>query len=624
MNSERSTLSPEHRHLTRESIMRIQITLSSRKSSVVVFNTHARLVAVGEGKWDSVAVGAPCIILLKETSAPDSPFQVRFAIAEIESGIAIWEEEIGLSANYTELQPTFHTFTSEGGDNMAVQLADAVEASSLLDCLHQYILQKQQTDQMLEEKKSKKKRNKKSTKLLQDSKRLSKIDISSPCEFRHLSGIAAGHPQQDLEATLTRRQRSSSMSAISSKATKQRGKLPKDMTDGKLYKPDKKTTDDTTTAPPPLPSSSTKRTKSGLFKSSSVRVTKKRGPFIDHIKSSDDSSISSTPSHAGGSGIIKPPGATSSSSSSTSQVPEHSYWSIDDLQHNRRLEKKLKSMENSPEHEQQLPSALTFKNSAPSQIQQAWRNSLTTEDTTSSKSSRSSTPHLMTNSSASIPNHTAGAGFPQPASGSFRDKRNTWSGNCPTTSPAHSQLNTSPDHQSPPLLPTPPHLIAAANAKKYMNTKPTYNTYDMLAPLSADEKKKLPPLPPIKKKPQPESSAIKENIGQSSNGNETQENEIADDKQEQVAGNGEVSKENSQTSIISPKAHLISPRPPPLTIKEVNGVVTPPNVSSPGDLDVLSAELSRVLKDFDSLVSPNSPLEPSFQYPVTKAKETMV
>ncbi len=94
MNRDRSTLSPERRHLTNESIMRIQITLSSRKSSVVVFNTYARLVAVGNGRWDSVAVGAPCILLVKETSALDSRFQVRLAIAEVETGISIWEEEL--------------------------------------------------------------------------------------------------------------------------------------------------------------------------------------------------------------------------------------------------------------------------------------------------------------------------------------------------------------------------------------------------------------------------------------------------------------------------------------------------------------------------------------------------
>lgn len=610
-HAERSTLSPERRHLTRESIMRIQITLSSRKSSVVVFNTYARLVAVGDGKWDSVAVGAPCIILLKETSAPDSPFQVRFAIAEVESGISIWEEEIGLSANYTEVQPTFHTFTGPDGQSLAVQLADVVEASSLIECLQQYILQKKQTDEMLEEKKSKKNRRKKSNKLTPDSRRLSKIDISSPCEFRHLSGISAGHPQQDLEATLTRRQRSSSMSAIASKSTKSRGKLPKDMTDGKLYK-DK-------TKPPPaeaaavptqLPKQNTHRTKHGLFKSSSVRFTKRK-PIIDHIKSSDDSSIHSSPSHGGPTGGSGAGGSTSTGSS-TSHV-EHSYWSIDDLQHNSRLEKKLRSIESSPDHE---PSSLTFKNSAPSQIQQAWRNS-TTEDTTSSKSSRSSTPHFM--------NSTTTSSFPQPASGSFRDKRNTWSGGSGLTSPAHSQLNTSPDHQPVPLLPTPPHLIAAANAKKYIHVKPTFNTYDMLTPLGPNDKK-LPPLAPITKKKKNnliKEDSVKENI-QNDNGSSSQINgELhASSSKDITTESQEISKENSQTSVsVKPTTSV---RPPPLSMKEVNGVVTPPTVSSPGDLDVLSAELSRVLKDFDSLITPNSPLEPSFQYPTTKAKESMV
>ena len=550
MNRDRSTLSPERRHLTKESIMRIQITLSSRKSSVVVFNTYARLVAVGNGQWNSIAVGAPCILLVKETSATDSRFQVRLAIVEVESGIAVWEEELDSSANYSELQPTFHTFTADD-QSLALQFADAMEASSLIDCLKQYIAQKTTTDIVLEEKsKSKSRKSKKN-----DTKpKVSKLDISSPCEFRHLSGITAGHTnecQQELEGTIMRRQRSFSMSAISTKNVKQRGKIPKDMAGDSLYLKSNK--ENVKKRPPietpimqaqQLPSVHNRR---GLFKSSSVRLTKRK-PIIDQIKTSDDSSINSTLSHT-----------------TLNSAQDHSYWTIDDLQNSR-----TKSTGKSS-NQQNEPTPITFKNSAPSQIQQAWRNSINTEDS-SSKSSRSSTPHHGTATS--------------PAQEHLLDRRQTWTdGLLPlNSSPAHIRLNTSPEHQlsqTTSSVSSPPHVVAAANAKKYIHVKPSFNTYDTLLPLESS--KKLPPLAPI---------------------------------------SNNVRKENSLLKQLS-AAKTITTKPPPLTIKE-NGVITPPTIDSPGDLDVLSAELSKVLKDFDSLITPSSPLESAFQYTPTFAKETMV
>ena len=566
MNRERSTLSPEHRHLTNESIIRIQITLSSRKSSVVVFNTYARLVAVGNGRWDSVAVGAPCILLVKETSAPDSRFQVRLAIAEVESGISVWEEEIGTNANYTELQPTFHTFTADG-QSLALQFADAAEASSLIDCLNQYMQQKKMTDRMLEsEKKGKGKKSKKGV-VKEPSKRVSKFDISSPCEFRHLSGITAGQTsqcEQELEGTIMRRQRSASMSAIASKNAKQRGRLPKDMVDGDLYSKSGKenSTKQSATAVmqtqplPPTHNNQHNNHRRGIFKSSSVRVGKRK-PIIEQIKNFDDSSIKSTPSH-----------------STSSQ--EHSYWTIDDL----RNASSRSSANTSPDHE---PS-LTFKNSAPSQIHQAWRNSASIEDG-SSKSSRSSTPHHGSNSTGTSPTPL------QPLS---TDKK-PLTDRLPmlTSSPAHMRLNTSPDHQPTASTLTTgmslPHVVAAANAKKYLHVKPTFNTYDTLLPLAPNEK--LPPLAPVSTNTQ------------------------------KVVKKPDTISEPVPTKVNKPA----STKPTPFSIRE-NGIVTPPAISSPGDLDVLSQELSKVLKDFDDLITPNSPLvsEPTFQYAPTNAKETMV
>ena len=603
------TVTPEHRHLTTASIMRIEVGLSSRKSSVVVFNTISRLVAVGGGEWESIAVGAPCILLVKETTAPDSPFQVRLAVVDVKSGISLWEEELDSSAGYTELRPGFHTFTF-GRQCLALQFADAAEAASLMDSLNQYIAQKVNVDAMLEEKRKKKEEKRKSKK--KDQRRVSKLDISLPCEFRHLSGLTAGNSeesQQELEGTAMRRQRSASMSAISQKKAKQRGRIPSEMTDGELYsKSDKSVasksseTPEKVVSPPP-----TKERRRGIFKSHSMRITKQK-PIIEKIKPSDDFSV---------------PSATSISSSNCNSE-DHPYWSIPDIQQSTTKHRNQYTHQ-TPTRSSIPQTSVNVRNSMPP-MQNAWRSNAD-EDNASRSSSRSTPRHSATSSPVPVAQM-------QPAIPHL-EKKPTWPDGIMQfiSSPAHIRLNTSPEHHFPMTVSTPTSSVSSplhtssssSITSKYRHIKPTFNTYDTLLPL--DPKEKLTPLTPISSNIQ-HKSAQKKPIAKPSPIPITNNSVVAPspitspgslDPKEKLTPLSPISS-NIQHKSIQKKPIA---KPSPIPIKD-NSVVTPPPIISPGDLDGLGAELSRMLKDFDSLIAPQSPLESAFNYSKTTNSETMV
>lgn len=221
-------------HLSAETILRIEVSLSSRKSSVVVFDTTCRLYKLDGGEWFEVAYGAPCISLIRETTAPDSSFYVNLVIAELESGLSIWEEEMGPDNAYTELQPTYHSFKADGR-TMALTFVDGKQAGSLVQSLQQYLEQKSQVDKMLEQRKkgsatsSKADKRKSYKKSKLQKPRLSKSDISLPCNFQHLSGLTLQRTdecEQELEGSIQRRIRSQSLSSLK--------KEGQDMTDAML------------------------------------------------------------------------------------------------------------------------------------------------------------------------------------------------------------------------------------------------------------------------------------------------------------------------------------------------------------------------------------------------------
>ena len=290
--------SPERRHLAQETIMRIEVSLSSRRSSVVVFNTTARLYSLDHEEWTSMAYGAPCILLLKETAEADSPFVIKLVIAELESGINLWEEIIWSGTEYTEQNATFHTFVgSSNRQTLAVQFADPDEAKSLLASLKQFYNQKQQIDKLIKNRPPAQTNKPEKTKKL-TKKRLSKYDISAPCNFKHVSGLTNQRTDvctQEIRGTIQRRLRSQSMSSLETNKTKLRPSLPStsELTNESVYDNDaipqqavsqfdlrKPVSPRRATSPPSMDQSTRSRYHS-------LRMTKKK-PLVGHMAQSVD------------------------------------------------------------------------------------------------------------------------------------------------------------------------------------------------------------------------------------------------------------------------------------------------------------------------------------------------
>lgn len=584
----RKIISPSHRHLAKETIMRIEVSLSSRRSSVVVFNTTARLVALGRGEWSSIAYGAPCILLIRETTATDSPFQVRFVIAELESGLAIWEEELSPAIDYTELQPGFHSFTLDG-QTLAVQFADPSESASFYDSLKMYLAQKQNTDQLLEErkKKSESKSSKKSKKQQKSDKRLSKLDISLPCEFRHLSGITAGQTdqcQQELEGSIERHHRSVSLGAISSQnQIKQRGRIPDEMNDGTLYV---QSTEDEE----PISERFDKNESRGKFKFSSLRLTRKK-PLLDlEVKEKKELSISS-PRHNLTPQIMNTPVINPS------------------LDHQQEMTKFL------PQTNSNNIAVVASQNFS-SNVMQGWK-----EDTRMTHSSKS-TPHHMHNNTVS-PNHAQETLKPLP---SVEARSSLHSESLLHLTPI--TLPSSP--QRLPLQPiSPPPLEATTNIMdKYKHIKPSFSTYDTLLPLDPKDKPTTTLSPPGKiaaPKPHTKTPGMQRPVPIENP--KPKPAPIESPKANQIPFDypklSPVPFENRQS-----RPFLSLPGEGSFTTQSssVQRSVSPPQASTPSDLDQLTEDLSRVLREFDELIAPQSPFETaSFSYQQHRVgRETMV
>lgn len=583
----RKIISPSHRHLAKETIMRIEVSLSSRRSSVVVFNTTARLVALGRGEWSSIAYGAPCILLIRETTATDSPFQVRFVIAELESGIAVWEEELSPTIDYTELQPGFHSFTLDG-QTLAVQFADFSESASFYDSLKLYLAQKQNTDQLLEERKKKaeSKPSKKSKKQHKSDKRLSKLDISLPCEFRHLSGITAGNTdrcQKELEGTIERHHRSVSMGAISSQnQVKQRGRIPDEMNDGTLYI---KSTDDEE----PMSERFDKNESRGKFKFSSLRLTRKKPLLELEVKGKKELSISS-PQH--------------------DLAPQIMNYPVI----NPSLEYQQEMTDSLPQTDGNNIAVVASQDSSPNIIQ-GWK-----EDTTSTSHSSISTPHHV-HSNIVSPYH-AQETQKQPPSVEARSS-------LLSESLLHlTPINLPSSPQRLPLQPISPQPLEATTdiMDKYKHIKPTFNTYDTLLPLDPKDKPTTTLSPPGKiAAPKPLTK------GQGMQRPVPIENPKPKPVPLQFPKANQIPFDYSKRSPVPFENH----QPFPSLSSEglittqsssVQRSVSPPQVSTPSDLDQLTEDLSRVLREFDELIAPQSPFEtPSFSYqPHRVGRETMV
>ena len=540
--------SPSHRHLVKETVMRIEVSLSSRKSSVVVFNTTARVVALGNGEWSSVAYGAPCIVLLRDTIALDSPFQVKFVIAELESGLSVWEQALKSDIDYVELQPGFHSF-KVNRQTMAVQFADSAEAFSFYNSMKQYLDQKEKVDQMLEEKKlrqaAEKKQKKERRKSLQGSKKFSKTDISLPCEFRHLSGITSGHTevcQRELQSTMDR-QRSASMGALSQKQAKQRPRLPSDMIDGSLYSSQKQIDKKQKKSSPSREKKGGSQrgekksgSQRGKFTFSSFRLVKKKRPLLfqdDYYR--DDMELNT--------------------SSSVSQRAPNDPLPNPDSPQRKRQERgislpPLLSLRSSYNDRESNAAMVDSTNTSPSYISQGWKDD---------SSSRTSTSYSS--------NQVDHAPLPSPT--------------------------------RVPLQPVINHI------------KPTFNTYDTLEPLNAKPKQSLLPLG---KQGAPNLVAMMSPL--------QPENSKPTFTKNQSPVHHQIRNENCQNMTHSP-----SPVDNSTTTATVATSDSKPKTGLT-DIESLTEELSKVLQEFDELISPMSPLADAssftFQQATSTGKETML
>jgi hypothetical protein len=132
MSAERAPLLPY------DAVFRIEVSLSSQTTSAVVMRTTARLYSlegvqssrprVGDAEWRLLAYGAPCIQLIRDS--PGSAFTIRVVIAEVESGISLWEGAVDSGSRYGAMQTNFHTFIS-AGNTYAIQFVRFARVSLL-------------------------------------------------------------------------------------------------------------------------------------------------------------------------------------------------------------------------------------------------------------------------------------------------------------------------------------------------------------------------------------------------------------------------------------------------------------------------------------------------------------
>ena len=174
--------------VTEDVVYRIEVSLSSRKSSVVVLRTIAKLYSLhnngGDAEWKMLAYGVPCILLQRLTTEHNSPFAVKVVIAELETGSVQWEGEVNHDSQYQAMQANFHAF-AVNKQTFALQFVSPPEASRMLVSVRDYIRQKEETDivnfNQSNQGKSKSKPKRKT----------SKKNISTPSNFKHVTSVTS-------------------------------------------------------------------------------------------------------------------------------------------------------------------------------------------------------------------------------------------------------------------------------------------------------------------------------------------------------------------------------------------------------------------------------------------------
>lgn len=226
-------------NVSEKDIYRIQVSLASMKTSVRVVPTYAKVFVLEERfevpqqvgqqsgteqplpvrhthEWKLVCTGIPCVLTDRQSPQPTSPFAVKVAVAEAESGLATWDCAVEPSSDYRATQNNFHTFRSVTHLMYGIQFLDETQAQSMFACITELLSSDLHLSRHAgalwyldregaEEKEERKKHR---------SFSVSKKDISKPCNFVHLAGITSKRTktcEKELTGTM-RRMKERSMS----------------------------------------------------------------------------------------------------------------------------------------------------------------------------------------------------------------------------------------------------------------------------------------------------------------------------------------------------------------------------------------------------------------------------
>ena len=227
-----STSRPQTNTVTDRDIYRIEVSLSSRKTSVIVAPTYARLFVLEEqyvapngrdpsvpvvrkDEWKLLCTGIPCVSCEKLSPSPLCPATVKVVIAEAESGLATWDSVVDSASEYRASQTNFHIFRGQHGTVYGIQFLSDKEAEHMFETLKQLLSvdHTQSTYNGVAESKDVSG---------EDRRRgsISKHEISGPCNFIHLAGITTQRTEtceKELTGTIRRmNQRSMSMNNLDS------------------------------------------------------------------------------------------------------------------------------------------------------------------------------------------------------------------------------------------------------------------------------------------------------------------------------------------------------------------------------------------------------------------------
>jgi len=179
--------------VTDDVLYRIKVTLSSRKTVVETFRTTAQAYSLEGTEWQPIATGVPCIIKILESTEENARFELKYVLADVQSGLSVWEEYITSDANYYAYQGTFHTFKGKSGKRFGVQLGEENVAVNILESMYDLSLElakHEAKNETTSAEVSNEANGKAGKRRIRRLNTLSKKDISLPCNFVHISGVS--------------------------------------------------------------------------------------------------------------------------------------------------------------------------------------------------------------------------------------------------------------------------------------------------------------------------------------------------------------------------------------------------------------------------------------------------